>query len=347
MASDGIQLSVARLLKGPQWVRLMWFSTAMPGRRCDYLATSMDLCDSPSLRAVLGGPPPTFHSRLLPARQGTLIGWGRKWSGKRAVTIAGAAGRAFLLLEDGFLRGAGRQDATLSLVFDDRGIYYDAISPSQIEAHIAAPLTPDEGARARRVMQSWRAQRVSKYNDAPDYAGPLPDRYVLVVDQVAGDLSVGYGQADAGSFQRMLRAALAEHPEATVIVKVHPDVHTRAKRGYFDLASLRTMARVRIIADHCHPVRLIEQAQAVYTVTSQVGFEALIWGRPVRCFGMPFYAGWGLTQDALPPPARRHPVTREQLVHGALIRYPRYVEWIRKPRRICTPQEMHPRIWMS
>jgi hypothetical protein len=44
-----------------------------------------------------------------------------------------------------------------------------------------------------------------------------------------------------------------------------------------------------------HPAALLERAKAVYVVTSQLGFEALLWGRPVHCFGMPFYAGWGLT----------------------------------------------------
>ena len=38
-----------------------------------------------------------------------------------------------------------------------------------------------------------------------------------------------------------------------------------------------------------------------------MGFEALLWGKPVRCFGMPFYAGWGLTRDELPAPARARP----------------------------------------
>ena len=50
---------------------------------------------------------------------------------------------------------------------------------------------------------------------------------------------------------------------------------------------------------------LIEAAAALYTVTSQMGFEALLWGRPVRVFGLPFYAGWGLTRDALAAPSRR------------------------------------------
>ena len=48
--------------------------------------------------------------------------------------------------------------------------------------------------------------------------------------------------------------------------------------------------------------------------------------KPVRCFGMPFYAGWGLTDDEMPAPDRRGSATIEQLVHAALVRYPRYLD---------------------
>ncbi len=75
----------------------------------------------------------------------------------------------------------------------------------------------------------------------------------------------------------------------------------------------------------CHPVRLLREAEAVYVVTSQLGFEGLLWGKPVRCFGMPFYAGWGLTEDEIAAPSRRERATLEQLVHAALVTYPRYV----------------------
>ena len=77
-----------------------------------------------------------------------------------------------------------------------------------------------------------------------------------------------------------------------------------------------------------HPAALLEQAEAVYVVTSQMGFEALLWGRPVHCFGMPFYAGWGLTHDRLPAPERRRGVrpSLEALVHAALVRSPRCLD---------------------
>jgi capsular polysaccharide export protein len=153
----------------------------------------------------------------------------------------------------------------------------------------------------------------------------LPSKYVLAVDQTAGDHSLIHGQADAGSFQKMLQAALEENPSAKVILKIHPEVLAGRKRGHFDLEKLRSESRVILLGEDVHPVRLIENAAAVYTVTSQVGFEALVWGRKVRTFGMPFYAGWGLTGDDLKAPARRSKATLEQLVHAALLDYARYV----------------------
>jgi capsular polysaccharide export protein len=63
----------------------------------------------------------------------------------------------------------------------------------------------------------------------------------------------------------------------------------------------------------------------VYVGTSQAGLEALIQGTPVTCFGLPFYAGWGLTDDRLPIPRRQARPTLEQLVAAAYIRYCRYV----------------------
>src|SRR5690606_27783423 len=101
--------------------------------------------------------------------------------------------------------------------------------------------------------------------------------YVLVCDQTFADASIRHGQAAAASFDRMLEAALAEHPDAAVLVKTHPDRVTRGRRGYFDPAALARRPRVRVIAGDWHPVRLLEEAEAVYSVTSQMGFEALLW----------------------------------------------------------------------
>jgi capsular polysaccharide export protein len=227
-------------------------------------------------------------------------------------------------MEDGFLRSVGREDAPCSIVVDDEGIYYDATAPSRLERLVKRGLDSRETAHANALIKAWRELRLSKYNAARECAGPLPQRYVLVVDQVAGDLSIVHGAADAAAFKRSLAAALEENPGATVVVKTHPDLHTRAKAGHFDVREPEAMDRVVVIAENVHPVGIIEHAAAVYVVTSQVGFEALLWGKRVRCFGMPFYAGWGLTEDELPAPERRGAASLEQLVHAALVDYPRY-----------------------
>jgi capsular polysaccharide export protein len=65
----------------------------------------------------------------------------------------------------------------------------------------------------------------------------------------------------------------------------------------------------------------------VWTMTSLLGFEALLRGNEVTTLGAPFYAGWGLTRDLGTIPARR--TARPGLaglVHAALIGYPRYLD---------------------
>lgn len=223
--------------------------------------------------------------------------------------------------------GTGAQDPPLSIVVDDTGIYYDAGVPSRLEQLVCQTLDADRRTRTTALIGAWRAGLVSKYNAArdPDPAMLLRP-YVLVVDQTRGDASIRYGKASQASFDRMLAAALAEHPDTRIILKTHPDVLAAGKTGHFDLDELEKNDRILLVRDHVHPARLLKHAEAVYVVTSQLGFEALLWGRPVRTFGMPFYAGWGLTQDDQPPPARRHPVSLEALVSAALIDYPRYID---------------------
>jgi capsular polysaccharide export protein len=307
----------------------------MVPRTTRYACTSLKLTRSLALCAVLDERP-IFFSRMLELKGEVIFGWGQKWSGKRAVLLAAQHGRTFRLVEDGFLRCVERDDPALSLVLDDYGIYYDCTEPSELEFLAERSLLQTEISQARSMMALWRANCLSKYNAERDVSRPLPDRCILVCDQTFGDASIKYGLASPESFTHMLYAALAEHPNHTIILKTHPDVVTRGKKGHFDIAALTSNDRIQVVSDPIHPSKLIERADAVYTVTSQMGFEALIWGKRVRCFGMPFYAGWGLTEDELPAPERRKPVTLEQLVHAALVKYPRYIDPVTMQR--CEPE---------
>jgi capsular polysaccharide export protein len=59
-------------------------------------------------------------------------------------------------------------------------------------------------------------------------------------------------------------------------------------------------------------------------MTSLAGFEALLRGISVTCWGRPFYAGWGLTTDMEVVERRQRRLTLDELVAGSLILYPRY-----------------------
>jgi capsular polysaccharide export protein len=277
------------------------------------------------------GAPLHFRPLMWPRNDvRAIVGWGLKGVFARDAAWAQRAGLPYLALEDGFLRSVrpANGDAALSVIVDPVGVYYDAHRPSKLEQDIALTRTTDQHVRAERLITEWRDGRLSKYNHARELPPPVAGTFVLVVDQTAGDASITYGMASERSFTRMLEAALDEHPGVPVVVKVHPDVVEGRKRAHFGALTPGQASRVTLLASNAHPPALLEAAAAVYVVTSQMGFEALMWSKPVRCFGMPFYAGWGLTGDELPAPSRRHghAVALTDLVHAALVDYPRYVD---------------------
>lgn len=219
-----------------------------------------------------------------------------------------------------------RKELSPSICHDDLVINYGVPQLSLDESVVSVPRSAAELKRAASLIEAWRLARVSRWNHLREYSGCLPRSYVLVIDQHRNDASLEQGRASVKSFSRMLDAALAENPECDVVVMVHPRLSGEIRPGHFAPARLKSMPRVVLMQEEKHPVRLIEESQAVYTVTSPIGFEALMWGKPVRTFGKPFYAGWGLTRDNLPAPERRRPVTLPNLVHAALIDYPRHVD---------------------
>lgn len=261
-----------------------------------------------------------------------VIGWGRKQTSAKAISTATSRQLPYLALEDGFLRSLGlgfAGEPPLSLVVDRTGIYYDATTPSDLENLIIQGdrFSPSELARARHAMAALRQYRLSKYNSAPDreiWAPKGETKRILVVDQTFGDASIEFGMASPDSFTAMLEAAIAENPGAEVVVKTHPDVVAGKKRGY--LTRQAQERGCRLIAEAVNPWSVLDGVDKVYVVTSQLGFEALMAGIPVRCFGMPFYAGWGLTEDELICPRRTVKRSLEEVFAAAYIAYPRYVD---------------------
>lgn len=295
----------------------------------------------PFLARLLGQE---VRAAVLPLRAGepaAWAGWGAKPSARRAEWYAARTGEPCLRLEDGFLRsyGTGKASPGLSLVVDDLGIYYDSTRPSALERLLAsdADLLDGIAAEVARARALVLAHRLSKYNHAPllDRALLRADgrRRVLVIDQTAGDLSVALGGADGATFARMLAAAHAENPQATVYVKTHPEVSSGRKGGY--LTAVRDDARTVVLRQPVNPLSLIEEMDRVYVVTSTMGFEALLAGKPVSVFGMPWYAGWGSTDDRQACPRRGAAGRRrsvEELFAAAYFHYTRYLDPVSRRR---------------
>lgn len=275
---------------------------------------------------------PDYDLSALPgAGIEAVLGWGMKSTAAAGRRWADKHGKPYVALEDGFLRSVGLGEsgaASLSLIVDDLGVYYDATRPSRLERLIeTAPDWCDAAmrGRARGLIERIVASGVSKTNmGGPLDAGLLkPGRRVLIVDQTFGDASIGYGMASEASFSDMLAAARRDEPGAQLIVKRHPAVAAGRKQGCIPADRLDG---VTLIDTDVRPADLLAAVDAVYVVTSALGFEALLRGLPVRCFGAPFYSGWGLTTDAVQ--TGRRGVARDlvEVAAAALIAYTRYVD---------------------
>lgn len=261
-----------------------------------------------------------------------VAGWGRRPTSAAAIRHASRSGLPYLALEDGFLRsyGTGANFPPLSLVLDDQGIYYDSTRASALESLLNSPIdlldsAAHDVARARQLVV--HEHRLSKYNHAPLIdAGHFVSsnrRRVLVVDQTVGDMSVALGAASAATFAEMLDAARAENPDAVIYVKTHPEVSAGTKQGY--LTDVPNDAGTIVLSQAVNPLSLIERMDRVYVVTSGIGFEALLAGKPVTVFGMPWYAGWGVTDDRQCVHRRTRRRSVDELFAAAFFHYTRYL----------------------
>lgn len=282
------------------------------------------------LEALLGSPISYCYSFYVRGNYTGVIGWGLKSTSMKARAYAKSHNLPYIALEDGFLRsvGLGVEGASAcSLVVDLCGIYYDATQPSDLESLIVnADYSSEELQRASAAMAEIKSQRLSKYNHTADFCpAELCDEVerVLVVDQTYGDASITLGRADSQSFEHMLSRAIADNPGAQIVVKTHPDVIAGKKRGHLNQLAVRQGCT--LLLDDVNPWAILDQVQKVYVVTSQLGFEALMAGKEVHCFGMPFYAGWGLTIDQHQSERRGHKRTLVEVFYAAYIQYCRYI----------------------
>jgi len=233
-------------------------------------------------------------------------------------------------IEDAFIRSVALGSGfakPYSLSIDSRGIYFDPRKPSELEYllehhHFSDVLLE----RAKNVRSEVLASKFSKYNHLKHKEIEIDrDKYnkvILITGQVEDDMSMQFG-AFGLSYRDLLQMVRKDNPDAYIIYKPHPDVLSGNRKGH--IAKEIIDVCVDEAQTHISIDSSIAVADEVHTITSGAGFDALLRGKKVYTYGMPFYAGWGLTEDYRKCERRTRILSLDELVAATLILFPRYI----------------------
>ncbi|AEG56762.1 capsular polysaccharide biosynthesis protein [Sinorhizobium meliloti] len=239
----------------------------------------------------------------------------------------------FYHVEDGFVRSVSlgaQRSPPASLIIDSRTLHYDARSASDLENTLQTyDFAADRALmeRADRCIRMLLDLRVSKYNlgkrvSLDALLGPKTKRRVLVIGQVETDASIAFGCDRTVTNNDLVRLAASENPNAQIIYKPHPEVLYGTRSGVSDPAEVADICEM--LKEDIAPADALEGIDHVYTITSLMGFEALLRGIPVTCYGMPFYAGWGVTSDQAANARRNRCLLIQEIFAATYLLHSRY-----------------------
>ena len=317
----------------------------------DYFTSSIGILSNPQIPSLFSinsvKKLPRWRQPVL-SSQDRVIGWGYKPNTEHSRKLAKEYSVPYLALEDGFISWLNHPTQSkasdrLSYIVDSKGIYYDSSKPSGLDDCINNPSCIDES-RVQKLIGQLTHLGVSKYNQPrqrfPKWLNILAEsselKMLLLVDQTYGDASISYAGGSSKSFTDMLSWAvekLKADSTYSLVIKTHPDVLLGKKKGYLTSTINDTLLnqfknRIHLLTTDVSPKELISVCSEVATVSSQLGFESLLYQKPVTCFAWPFYAGRGLTTDKCGTPLTysRESISLSRLVQAALIDYPTYLD---------------------
>ncbi len=244
-------------------------------------------------------------------------------------------GIPFYHVEDGFVRSVSlgaHKAAPASLIIDRRTTHYDARNPSDLERTLQTyDFAADKALmeRADKCIRMLLDLRISKYNmgkrvDIDALFGPRTRKRILVIGQVETDAAMVFGCERPMTNNDLVRLAASENPDAQIIYKPHPEVLHGTRAGVSDPAEVSHLCVV--LNEDVTPADALDGADHVYTITSLMGFEALLRGIPVTCVGLPFYAGWGATDDRQACARRTRRLSAREIFAAAYLLCSRYFD---------------------
>lgn len=232
-------------------------------------------------------------------------------------------------VEDGFIRSIGLGADLIkpvSWVFDTRGIYYDCTRSSDLEFALQTmEFSAELLARSKAIRVKIVENEITKYNVGKlAWSRPSLSRtVVLVPGQVEADASIKYGSPVVKRNIDLLKEVRDRHPHAYIVYKPHPDVLAGLRQSGEDESSASKYSD-EIVLD-ASMGQLLSAVDEVHVMTSLTGFEALLRGKKVVCYGNPFYSGWSMTSDIYPIERRSRVLNLDELVAATLLLYPSYI----------------------
>lgn len=276
------------------------------------------------------GPFAFQHNAQVPEAGKSIAVW-RSKAPAQALAQLERAGVPLVEVEDGFLRSRGLGAdciPPLSITVDSKSAYFDPSEPSELECLLQnGKFDAEMIERATELRQLIVDEGIGKYEQGSEVIPrPAGDRRtILVAGQVEDDRAVTLGGCGLASNLELLAKVRERASDAYILYKPHPDVLAGHRRGSVsDEASLQHADEVVSKGSIGSLIAMVDQ---VHVNTSLAGFEALLRGTKVSTYGVPFYAGWGLTEDHGPIPVRRTARrSLDELVAATLLIYPRYLD---------------------
>lgn len=267
--------------------------------------------------------------------------WGQQQD-LRQREVQQALGKERLIIEDGLLvndRTNSPFRQKLSISFDDGSSWLEDSGLSSrlvntLQSEVV--LKRNESTRVTKLINRIVDGRLSRHNHYPDVAiklGSAERPKLLLIDNISAKADAEKVAHLQQAFKDMLREAIAQYPDYDILVKTE-----LPKTRYLSLNVLAHLPHVYFIDFNIHTRSLLDIAEKVFVVNAAEGFEALLLGKEVHCYGKPFYAGWGLTTDHVVIPERTAKRSVKEVFHFAYLVNSRY--YLPTEDRACELEEL-------
>ena len=202
----------------------------------------------------------------------------------------------------------GTTEPWLSIIVDDVACYDVASQTTRLQQLLNSPqeLTPEQENYATQCMEKMLTKKIAhNYQPATqsNRIGRAGCKKILLLDQYHEDPTVCNGLANETHFHQLIADAISNYPDYDILIYLPMNPLLKNQQSYYNKDFLApylkrhqylfTLTPLHNIYDLC------AQVERVFTVTSSLGFAALIAGKNVACYGLPFFANRGLTDDKI------------------------------------------------